>query len=694
MESKSVKKVIGGKEIIIETGRLAKQANGAVTVSCEGTVVLMTVVSPKEEAAKRDFLPLTIDMEERMYAAGKIPGGFIKREGRPSDAAILMARLIDRPLRPSFPKGFNSEVQVIGTILSADQINPPDILAMVGASAAISISNIPFDGPIGTVRIGYINGEWIINPTWQELERSEIDMVISGNEKGIMMLEGGCQEVEEEKIIEAFNTSWDTIQEIIVMQKELQSEINVDKREVIIEEINSEIKSKVKEYAFEKIVKLTKITSHEERVETLKKLLQELEENFGSKEDEEKVNLKQILDVVEKETIREMIVDKKIRPDGREPTELRPISSEVGLLPRAHGSGLFTRGQTQVLTALTLGALGEKQVLDGLGVEEFKRFIHHYNFPPFSTGETGRLGFPKRREIGHGALVEQALLPVIPDEAEFPYTIRLVSDILESNGSSSMASVCGSTLALMDAGVPIEAPVSGVAVGLIKEKDNYVILTDIQGVEDNYGDMDLKVAGTSKGITAIQMDLNIEGISPDILREALYQAREARLVILEKMLEVLPKTRESLSTFAPRVISMTVPQEKVRDIIGPGGKVIRDIIAETEVSIDIEDDGRVFITAKNEESAKKAEEIINQIIEPIKMENIYTGKVVRIAPFGAFIELVPNKDGLVHISKLARRRIEQVEDVVKVGDKIKVKVIDIDRMGRISLSAEGLNEYE
>jgi polyribonucleotide nucleotidyltransferase len=693
----SIKTDINGKEIILETGKWARQADAAVTVRSGDTLVLVTVVASKGPK-DGDFLPLVVDVEERMYAAGKIPGSFLRREGRPSEESILTARLVDRPIRPLFPECFRNEVQLIATILSADQINPPDVLAIIGASTALTISDIPFNGPIGAIRVGRKDGQLLFNPTFQELEESDIDLVLAGTKEEIIMMEGEAQEISENDVIEIFKACMAPLRKLIETQEEFRHQVGVEKREIsLLLETDEELKGKVTSFASEEIKKALKITDASARQEELTKIRDKVKEEFSDVYDEKGSRIRAFLEETEKKEVRRMIVEEEVRVDGRAPEEIRLISSQVGLLPRAHGSGLFARGQTQALTALTLGAVGEEQRLDGLSLEETKRFIHHYNFPPFSTGEIGFMRGPRRREIGHGALVERALFPIIPEEEKFPYTIRLVSEILESNGSTSMASVCSSTLALMDGGVPIKAPAAGIAIGLVKEGDKTILLRDILGIEDFYGDMDCKVAGTRKGITGLQMDLKIGGISFDIVSQALEKARQGRLFILEKMAETVAEPRQTLSKFAPRVLILRIPSEKIREVIGPGGNMIRSIIEETSVDIDIEDDGRVFITAKDEQSGEKARQIIEGIIQkrpPKKMVRVgeqYLGTVVSIAPFGAFVEIVPGREGLVHISKLARHRVARVEDVVRAGEKLLVEVIGIDNQGRISLAAADLH---
>lgn len=680
---------LAGKTYVIETGKLAGQADGAVTLRCEETVVLVTAVASDVPREGVDFLPLTVDVEERMYAAGKIPGGYIKREGRPSEDAILTARLVDRPLRPSFPEGFYHDAQIIITTLSVDQINPQDILAINGASAALSISRIPFNGPIGAVRIGKVGDRWIVNPTYQELEHSLLDMVIAGNRDSILMVEAGANEVSEEVIVEAFDIAHGAIRRLIDLQEVLVSRINPTKWEMSPPASSSELEKAVKETVGPDLKAALNIVSKEERNQALKTLTEKVIERLSGTFPEQEEQIKKIIEKEERNEMRRMIIEDDRRVDGRRSDEVRPISCEVNILDRTHGSGLFTRGETQVLSVLTLGSVGEEQLLDGLGIEESKRFLHHYSFPPFSTGEVSPLRGPRRRDIGHGALAERALSPIIPDEIDFPYTIRIVSEVLSSNGSTSMGSVCASSLALMDAGVPVEggSHVSGVAMGLVLENNRYKILTDILGIEDALGDMDFKVAGTAKGITALQMDIKLKkGISSEILTEALNRAREGRLLILEKMNEAIASPRQSLSEYAPRMITLKIPQDKIREVIGSGGKVIRGIIDETGTKIDIEDDGTIYIASKDEEGGEKARQMIEQIVKEIQVGEKYLGTVTKTTTFGAFVELIPGKEGLVHISKLAPYRVRSVEDVVNVGDKIMVEVIEIDRQNRVNLA--------
>ena len=685
---------LGGRPLVIESGKMAKQAGGAVLVRYGDTAVLVTATASKDPREGIDFFPLTVDYEEKLYSVGKIPGGFIKREGRPSESSILASRLIDRPIRPLFADGFRNDVQIVATVLSVEQDNAPDVTAMIGASCALSISDIPFEGPIAGVRVGLINDEFILNPTTAQQNDSELNLVVAGSYDAVMMVEAGANELSEEVILSAIIFGHDAIKTIIEFQNKIVSEIGKEKRQMKLFEIPEEIVADVKEYALEKLDKALRNSDKLAREEEVSQIKAETAVFFAEKYPEDAKNIQLTLQKIVKSLVRKMITIEKIRPDGREIEEVRPVSCEVGLLNRTHGSGLFTRGQTQILTITTLGALGDEQILDGLGVEESKRYMHHYNFPAFSVGETRPSRGPGRREIGHGALAERALVPVLPSTEEFPYTLRLVSEVLESNGSSSMGSVCGSTLSLMHAGVPIKRPVSGVAMGLVKDGEYYTILTDIQGLEDALGDMDFKVAGTTKGITAIQMDIKIDGLTRDILRDALAQANRGRSHILGKMLEVISEPNKELSPFAPRIITMKINPDKIRDVIGPGGKIIKKIIDETGVSIDIQDDGNVFIAAVDVEAGNKAVNIIESLVREVEIGGIYNGKVTRIMNFGAFVEILPGKEGLVHISQLARERVEKVEDVVSVGDEIMVKVTEIDRQGRINLSRKDLLKAE
>ncbi|RKD34484.1 polyribonucleotide nucleotidyltransferase [Thermohalobacter berrensis] len=686
MEEKTYEYTLAGRKLSITIGKVAEQANGACLVRYGDTVVLVTATAAKEPREGIDFFPLSVDYEERLYSIGKIPGGFIKREGKPSEKAILTARLIDRPIRPLFPKGFRNDVQIIATVLSVDQDCPPDIVAMIGSSIALTISDIPFDGPTGSVAVGLVDGEFVINPRSSEREKSELHLVVSGTEDAIMMVEAGANEVPEDKMLDGIMTAHEEIKKICKFIKEIREKVGKEKKEFEEFKVDQDIEKVVREYATEKLIEAIQTEDKQQRQENIDKVNEETLEHFLEMYPENEKEIKETLYNITKEQVRKLILEKGIRPDNRKIDEIRPISSEVGLLPRTHGSGLFTRGQTQVLTVATLGAASDVQLLDGLTDEEFKRYMHHYNFPPYSVGETRFLRGPGRREIGHGALAERALEPVLPSEEEFPYTIRLVSEVLSSNGSTSQASVCGSTLALLDAGVPIKSMVSGIAMGLIKEEDNVVVLSDIQGMEDFLGDMDFKVAGTEKGITAIQMDIKIPGIGREILEEALRRAREGRIYILNKMREAISEPRPELSPYAPRILSINVDPEKVRDIIGPGGKTINKIIDETDVKIDINDDGKVLVAAENMEKGQKALGMIKEITKDIEVGEIVTGKVLRIVPFGAFVEISPGKEGLVHISNVSKKRIDKVEDVLSIGDEVTVKVIGIDGQGRINLS--------
>jgi len=685
---------LGGRTLIIESGKMAKQASGAVLVRYGDTAVLVAATQSAEPRPGIDFFPLTVDYEERLYSVGKIPGGFIKREGRPSEASILASRLIDRPLRPLFADGLRNDVHVVATVMSVDQNNPPDIAAMIGASCALSISDIIFNGPVGGVRVGLIDNQFILNPTIEQQEKSDLNLAVAGTKDAIMMVEAGANELSEETMLKAILFGHEAIKEIVAFQETIVAKVGKPKMEKAIYEVPTEIDVAMREYITEQLKIAVANADKHMREENIKQVKMEATEHFLSIYPENAKDISNMFQKILKEIVRKMITVDKIRPDGRQIDEVRPITCEVGLLARTHGSGLFTRGQTQVFTITTLGAIGDEQILDGLGVEESKRYMHHYNFPSFSVGETRPSRGPGRREIGHGALAERALLPVIPSEMEFPYTLRLVSEVLESNGSSSMGSVCGSTLSLMDAGVPIKAPVSGVAMGLVKDGSNYTILTDIQGMEDALGDMDFKVAGTTKGVTAMQMDMKISGITEQIFKDALAQAKRGRMHILGKMLEAIKEPRTELSPFAPRIITMEIDPDKIRDVIGPGGKTIKKIIEETGVSIDIEDDGKVFIAAVDVEAGQKAVKIIESLVRSVEIGTTYTGKVTRLMNFGAFVEILPGKEGLVHISQLALERIAKVEDVVKVGDEIMVKVTEVDRQGRINLSRKELLKAE
>lgn len=688
MDYKVYSTELAGTTITVEIGKFGEQANGACTVRCGDTVVFVSATGSKEPREGIDFFPLTVDFEEKLYAVGRIPGGFIKREGRPTEKAILISRLIDRPIRPLFPEGFRNDVQIVAMPLSVDPDYPPEVFAMLGSSIALSISDLPFMGPTGSVAVGLVDGEFVINPASSQREKSLMDLIVSGTKDAIMMVEAGAHEVPEEQMLEAIMFAHEHIKQLVEFQEKIVEEIGKEKIEVLVEEIDSELESKVRDFATDKIKEAVKAVEKQTRDDNLAKVEEEVLEHFAEEFPEHEKAILTVLENIKKEVVRSMILDEGVRVDGRELSEIRPLSCEVGLLPRTHGSGFFKRGQTHVLTVCTLGPMADVQVLDGLWEEESKRYMHHYNFPPYSVGETRPMRGPGRREIGHGALAERALEPIIPSIDEFPYAIRLVSEVMSSNGSTSMASVCGSTLALMDAGVPIKAPVSGIAMGLIKDEETgrVAILSDIQGIEDFLGDMDFKVAGTEKGITAIQMDIKIKGIDKEILAKALAAAREGRMFIMQKMLECISEPRKELSPYAPKIISTTIDPEKIRDVIGPGGKVINAIIAETGVKIEIEDDGHIFVYSPNQEDAQKAIEMIENIAKEVEVGEVYQGKVMRIANFGAFVELLPGKEGLVHISKLSHDHVSRVEDVVKVGDEITVKVTDIDEQGRINLS--------
>lgn len=677
---------VGGRPLVIENGKMAKQANGAVLVRYGDTVVLVAVTASAEPREGVDFFPLTVDYEEKMYAVGKIPGGFIKREGRPSNAAILCARLIDRPIRPLFPKGFRNDIQVIATVLSVEQDNPPDIAAMIGASCALSVSDIPFNGPIAGVRVGRVDGKFVINPTVEQREKSDLNLTIAGSYDAVMMVEAGANELPEDVILESILFGHKEIKRIVEFQRKIIDACGKKKREVRLFQTPPEMEQAIRDYAAARLDAAVRDSDKLRRDEHIAAVNADAMEHFLEIYPGAAKEIAAVLHDVEKDIVRHMITHEKIRPDGRGLDEVRPVSCEVGILSRTHGSGLFTRGQTQILTVTTLGSLGDAQVIDGLGVEKSKRYIHQYNFPGYSVGEARPARGPGRREIGHGALAERALLPVIPTEEEFPYMFRLVSEVLESNGSSSMGSVCGSTLSLMNAGVPIRRPVSGVAMGLVKDGDQYTILTDIQGMEDALGDMDFKVAGTDQGITAIQMDIKIAGITREILASALEQAKRGRAFIMGKMMECISKPAPDLSPYAPRVTTMHINVDKIRNVIGPGGKMIKKIVDDTNTQIDIEEDGTILISAVNVEDAKKAVAIIEELVRDVEVGAVYKGKVTRIMAFGAFVEVLPGKEGLCHISQLAKRRVEKVEDVVQIGDTLDVKVTEIDRQGRVNLS--------
>ncbi len=685
MQEGSFNVKFGRNDLIMETGRLAKQADGSVTVTYGGTVVLVTACMSREKKEGQDFFPLTVEYQEKTYAAGRIPGGFFKREGRPSESEILTARLIDRPIRPLFPDGFLNEVQVMAIVLSSDGENDPDILAVTGASAALSISEIPFDGPLAACRVGLVNNELILNPTYAELDNSELDLVVVANGNGIVMLESKAREVSEEKFLQAVKFGTENISGIIKMQQELTDKFGKDKAYIEFKKVDPALKAKIEELSKGKLSKVYALSKKEEREEEIDLLYKGLEEKLVN-EGHLPADIKMTLTEIEKEQVRNMILEQDVRFDGRGLKDIREIKCEISVLPRTHGSSLFTRGQTQSLAVTTLGTGEDEQLIEALEGEKYKTFMLHYSFPPFSVGETKPVRGPGRREIGHGALAERSLLAVMPSKEEFPYTIRVVSEILESNGSSSMATVCAATLSLMDAGVPIKDAVGGVALGLVKQGDKAVILTDIAGLEDHFGDMDLKIAGTQKGITVVQLDLKIDGISPELLKKCFAQSKEGRLFILDKMKQALAEPRKQLSSYAPRIDVIKVNPEKIGELIGPGGKTIKKIIAQTGASIDIQDDGRVLIGATEAAKSEEAIKLIKAITDDIEVGRIYIGKVRRIVAFGAFCEIAPGKDGLVHVSELADRFVKNVEDVVKIGDEIKVKVIGIDELGRVKLS--------
>jgi polyribonucleotide nucleotidyltransferase len=693
LEPQSFQCDIGGRNLIIETGKLAVQAGAAVTVTYGETVVLVTLCFNREAREGVDFLPLTIDYEERLYAAGKIPGGFIRREGRPSEAAILACRQTDRPIRPLLPKNWRSEIQIITTVLSADQENDPDILSVIGASAALSMSEIPFDGPVGAINVGYINGEFILNPLMTQLEESELDLVVVSTGEKVIMVEAGAKEVPEDIVLEAIKFAHEANQGIIEVQKKLCQAVGKPKIEMPVETVNQEMIDAVAGIADDRISHALDIADRSQREQVLSELKTEILEKLG-----EKFQEKELLDAYDtrhKYVLRTKILDKEQRIGGRAITEIRPLSCEVGLLPRTHGSGLFNRGMTQVLTITTLGSTRKEQMLDGLGIEESKRFMHHYNFPGFSNGEVRRVGSTSRRETGHGALAERALTPVLPGDEDFPYAIRLVSEVLSSNGSTSMASVCAGSLSLMDAGIPVSKAVAGIAMGLITGDDGkFVVLTDLEGQEDFNGDMDFKIAGTRDGITAIQMDTKLKGLTIEIIEKTLSQGKDGRMFILDKMKETISTSRPDVSQYAPRMTKIKIDPAKIGAVIGSGGKTIRSIIEETKATIDVSDDGTVVIGSPDAEATQKAIAIIEGLTRDAEVGDIYTGKVSRILNFGAMVEILPGKEGLVHISELADYRVGKVEDEVKIGDEVTVKVINIDDMGRVNLSRRAVYAKE
>lgn len=694
---------LGTKEIIVQSGKLARACNGSITIRCGDTILLVTATASDEPRKAVDFFPLLCDFEERISSVGRIPGSYNRREGKPPDKSTLIARLIDRPIRPLFPEDFLNDVQIVATALSIDQVHPPDVLAMLGASIALSISNIPFNGPIGVVRVGLVHNKFVVNPTFEEIDKSELDLVIAGTEDSVMMVEAGANLVSEEVILNSIAFAMPLIKQQVDLQKQFVRNLNVKKMDFMPPEANKElsdlVEKRTKEILKRSMDHVKDKETHKAFVKEAKekviKAIEELGENHSLKELLENQNLiEKELKNLEAKLMRKQILEEGIRADGRRCNEIRPINCEVGIIPRVHGTGLFTRGTTQVLSTCTLGTSSDAQKLDTTDPQTEKRYIHHYNFPGFSVGEVKPSRTPGRREIGHGALAERAILPVLPEKEHFPYTIRVISEVLESNGSTSMASTCGSTLSLMDAGVPIKAPIAGIAMGLIKEGDKFAILTDIQGLEDVLGDMDFKVTGSKKGVSALQMDIKVPGITLEIMKIALEQARAARLYILEKMLEVIPKPRAELSKWAPRIHTMKVNIEDISIIIGPGGKMIRRITEETGAKVDIEQDGTVIIASIDSDKAFKAKKWIKGLVEKIQVGAIYTGKVVRTAQIGAFVEILPNKEGMVHISQLQDARTERVDDVVKPGDIVVVRVREIDERGRINLTMRGITQEE
>ncbi len=689
MEKTVVSRNFDGLELTIETGWMAEQANGAVMVSQGESMVLVTATASRAPRPGIDFFPLTCDYEEKMYAVGRIPGAFMRREARPSEAATLTARMIDRPMRPLFPKDFGNDVQIVATVLSTDQVNDPAILALIGAGAATAISDIPHDGPVAAVRMGLLDGRLVENPGLPDLARSDLDLVVAGTKDSLNMVEAGAREVSEEVLVEALARAHERIRQVIGLIEELVAKVGRPNMDYPRVGVPAELKQAVSELAQARIDQVFHEADKDRREAQIEALKQEVSRELEPRFPERAGDLGRAFESVLKAAVRRAVLEQGVRPDGRRSDEIRPIWCRVGVLPRAHGSAVFTRGQTQALSVVTLGTMSDQQKLDGLGLDEFKRYLHHYNFPPFSVGEARPLRSPGRREIGHGALAERAVKVMVPPADEFPYVIRIVSEILSSNGSTSMASVCGSSLALMDAGVPLGAPVGGIAMGLVTDEQDssrYAILSDIQGVEDALGDMDFKVAGTRRGVTALQMDMKARGLSSELFRRALEQARQGRMHILDKMAEALPGPRSELSTHAPRITTLQIHPDKIRDLIGPGGKTIRRIQEETGCQIDVEDDGRVFLATVDEQAMERAVAMIRDLTESVEVGRIYKGKVVRIMPFGAFVEILPRQDGLVHISQLADQRVGKVEDVVNIGDEIMVKVTEIDDRGRVNLS--------
>lgn len=681
---------LGGRTLSVEIGKLAQMANGACTLRYGDTVVLVTATNSQKPKEGIDFFPLSVDFEEKLYSAGKIPGGFIKREGKPSEKAILTSRLIDRPIRPLFPKGYRNDVQVVATVLSMDTDNNPDTVAMIGSSVALSISSIPFNGPTGSVSVGLIDGEFIINPNLEQREKSDMYLVVSGTKDAIMMVEAGCNEITEDIMLSAILFAHEEIKKICDFVQSIADKIGKEKDEYYVFKAEEEVENAVVEYCSEKMKKAIKTVDKQERQENMEKVKEDAMEHFADIFPDNMKDVDEVIYSITKKEVRNMIVKDKIRPDNRLQEEIRPIWCEAGVLPRTHGSAIFTRGQTQVLSVTTLAGLSETQTIDGLDEEVERRYMHHYNFPAYSVGEARASRGPGRREIGHGALAQRAIEPLLPSEEDFPYAIRVVSEVMSSNGSTSQASVCGSTLSLLDAGVPMKDMVAGIAMGLIKDEEDVVILSDIQGMEDFLGDMDFKVAGTKKGITAIQMDIKISGIDEDILKRALAQARDGRIHILGEMQKVIDKPRESLSPYAPMIMSMQINPDKIREVIGSGGKTINKIIEETGVKIDIDNDGKVAILSNNQEMCLKAKSIIEGIIAEPEVGKVYKGRVTKIMEFGAFVEILPGKEGLLHISQIDKQRVAKVADVLKENDEIEVKLTDIDKQGRLNLSRKVL----
>ncbi|CEN76070.1 polynucleotide phosphorylase/polyadenylase [[Clostridium] sordellii] len=689
-EHKVFKMDFAGRELSVEIGKIAELASGSAILQYGETMVMVNVSKSAQPRDGIDFFPLSVDYEEKLYSVGKIPGGFLKREGKPSEKAILTSRLIDRPIRPLFPKGFRNDVQVVATVLSVDQDCTPDIVAMIGSSIALSISDIPFNGPTGSVSVGLVDGAFVINPTAEQREKSSLHLVVSGTKDAIMMVEAGAEEIPDELMLEAILFAHEEIKKVVEFVEMIVAEVGKEKIEVTLYKIDEDVEKSVREFATDKMKEAVKTVEKLERMEKMDAVKEETFTHFEEIAEEFGQDIEETLHAIIKEEVRKLIVHENIRPDNRKPDEIRPIWCDNGFIPRAHGSGLFTRGQTQVMSIATLGALGDVQILDGLDEEESKRYMHHYNFPAYSVGEARPSRGPGRREIGHGALAERALLPVIPSKEDFPYAIRVVSEVLSSNGSTSQGSVCGSTLSLLDAGVPLKDMVAGIAMGLIKHDDKVAVLSDIQGMEDHLGDMDFKVAGTENGITAIQMDIKIAGIDEEVLRTALKQAKVGRIHILNEMRKTISEPKPELSKYAPKIVTMNINPDKIRDVIGPGGKIITKIIDETGVKIDIEQTGEVFISGIDAEMIAKAQELINNIVAEAEVGETYTGKVTRIMNFGAFVEILPGKEGLLHISHIAHERVNKVEDVLNIGDEVTVKVTEIDEKGRVNLSRKAL----